>query len=68
MLRRQRKPERQKVGSTRAHAELGTIRVPSGSLVIIDAGYLGAWSDTAEPTAEDLPIEATNSEPRSRAA
>ena len=29
----------------------------SGSLVIIDAGYLGAWSGTAEPTADDLPID-----------
>jgi hypothetical protein len=31
--------------------------MPSGSLVIIDAGYLGAWSGTAAPTAEDLPME-----------
>jgi hypothetical protein len=31
--------------------------VPSGSLVIIDAGYLGAWSGTSEPTPADLPVE-----------
>ena len=57
MLRRRRKLEEKKAGSTRAHAELGTVRVPSGSLVIIDAGYLGAWSGTAEPTPADLPME-----------
>ena len=31
--------------------------MPSGSLVIIDAGYLGAWSGTAESSAADLPME-----------
>ncbi|MEA2716928.1 MAG: hypothetical protein QOI99_1245 [Actinomycetota bacterium] len=56
MLRRRRKLE-QRFDSTGNHSELGTIRVPSGSLVIIDAGYLGAWSGTAEPTAADLPID-----------
>ena len=31
--------------------------MPSGNLVVIDAGYLGAWSGTEEPTATDLPLD-----------
>ena len=48
MLRRRRKDER---------VDLGTVRVPSGELVIIDAGYLGAWSGTEPPAAEGLPFD-----------
>ena len=43
MLRRRRRSEG-KVDANAGRAELGTIRVSSGSLVVIDAGYLGAWS------------------------
>jgi hypothetical protein len=34
-------PERAR--STGATVGLGTVRLPSGNLVIVDAGYLGAW-------------------------
>lgn len=48
MLRRRRKE---------AEVELGTIRVPSGELVLLDGGYMGGWSGTERPSAEGLPFD-----------
>ncbi|MEU4406396.1 hypothetical protein AB0F88_17885 [Streptosporangium sp. NPDC023963] len=45
---------------TDAPTLLGSITCPSGQLVIADTGYLGSWSGSAPPVADELALSAVD--------